>query len=70
MLGFRSNKGCPGTHPWPTKSKTLPTRRYGPLYRLISRSCGGLWLSAEAFYDIFADLKPFLVFSSNLNNFN
>ena len=54
------------------------TKRYGPLCRPTSSSCGGLRTSAEGFfcpagkkmdYAVLANFWPILVFSSNLSNF-
>ena len=40
----------------------LNTRRYSLLCRLASRSCGGLWPSAEAFFSLRATKKLFMLF--------
>ena len=48
------------------------TRRCSPLHGLSSSSCGGFRPSAEDFValQVCAYFRPFLVFSSNLRNFN
>ena len=43
------------------------TRRYSPLHRLSSSSCGGLWPLAQDF--LYCFFWYFLMFSSNLSNF-
>ena len=45
------------------------TKRYSLLCGLSSHSCGGPWTLAEAFYAVFAYIRPFFVFSSNISNF-
>ena len=73
-----------GCVPWAlrsalTKQVFTQTRRYSPLRRLSSCSCGGLWPLSVAFFCpagnkknyvyFFAYFRPFLVFSRNLSTF-
>ena len=58
----------------PLEIKHLPLsytiRRYSPLCRLTSSFCGGLWPGkSRAFYAVFANSSPSLVFGSPLSNF-